>query len=461
MDYLDFFSDSPKTYIFQKEANKTKFGGILFIIYIIIMCFISLAYILDYINNSKYIVEYSRYLNSSFSMKDKTYFHQEEEEISFKFNILSNDKQNITEDEFEIIYNYAPISRNTFVKSNLSDFILKIYYKCQNKECEQKYPFMLYYLNIEYNGFELYHQNDTFPPLQKNENKYFTYRTRFNIDYPSSIYLKWESVKYIEEKGVPKIFNSLETKKDEYISGYISSSSSTLHEKNWANSERDTDLKLIAVVYLENSDMGYVQYKRKRIGILDVLSKIGALFSTIRVFFLFFFKYYSNNFNNYKVIEKILISNNNYSYKQIELSGNLQNSKNVINIENNNKTDNKINAPLINDISDEKKLTINDDTKYEDYDNEDEEKPLKELPKFSFFDYYYNKIYFKSCYKNEKQEIINLYNEILLKYFSVDTILYNQIMLENLFKDYHWNNPSLNNIEKNQLIIRLKKMINS
>ena len=32
MDYLDFFSESPKVYIFQKEVNKTKFGGFLFII---------------------------------------------------------------------------------------------------------------------------------------------------------------------------------------------------------------------------------------------------------------------------------------------------------------------------------------------------------------------------------------------------------------------------------------------
>ena len=124
MDYLDFFSDSPKTYIFQKEANKTKFGGILFIIYIIIMCFISLAYILDYIEKSKYIVEYSKYLNSSFSMQNKFYFHQDKE-ISFKFNILSNDKQNITEDEFALFYHSALINRNEFVKSKLSDFILR------------------------------------------------------------------------------------------------------------------------------------------------------------------------------------------------------------------------------------------------------------------------------------------------------------------------------------------------
>ena len=44
-------------------------------------------------------------------------------------------------------------------------------------------------------------------------------------------------------------------------------------------------------------------------------------------------------------------------------------------------------------------------------------------------------------------------------YLSVESILYNQIMLENLLKDYNWNNRELNNIDNNEFIIKLKKMI--
>ena len=44
-------------------------------------------------------------------------------------------------------------------------------------------------------------------------------------------------------------------------------------------------------------------------------------------------------------------------------------------------------------------------------------------------------------------------------FLSVESILYNQIMLENLFKDYNWNNQELNNIDNNEFIIKLKKMI--
>ena len=69
MQNFDFLSSSPKFFIFKKETNKTSFGGILFLIYIIIMIFISLAYILDYAINDKYSIEsfstYNYTLNGS------------------------------------------------------------------------------------------------------------------------------------------------------------------------------------------------------------------------------------------------------------------------------------------------------------------------------------------------------------------------------------------------------------
>ena len=39
---------------------------------------------------------------------------------------------------------------------------------------------------------------------------------------------------------------------------------------------------------------------------------------------------------------------------------------------------------------------------------------------------------------------------------SIDSLLYNQIKLENLFKDYKWNDPELNDIKNNRMIISLK-----
>ena len=54
---LDFLTDSPKIFIFQKDKNKTNFGGILFLIYIIVMILISLIYLADYSMNEKYSYE--------------------------------------------------------------------------------------------------------------------------------------------------------------------------------------------------------------------------------------------------------------------------------------------------------------------------------------------------------------------------------------------------------------------
>ena len=465
MDYLDFFSESPKVYIFNKETNKTKFGGFLFIIFIVVMIIISLAYILDFAFNNSYKVEFTRYFNSSSMMRLNNtdfikYFPRElDQEFSFKINIRNHNFDPIIEnevnEEFVFFYNGARIYPNEIIKSKLSLMELKIYFQCQDKECKPKTRVEHYILEIKYNGFELYHQNDTDPPLQKNKNKYFLFFAGFSFDYSYYIHLKWETIKYEEERGVPKLFNPFQTEKEEYISGYISSSYSTLIPE-----DKDTSLRYLAYVKLDYDYTGYSQYKRKKTGFLDVLSNIGALFSTIRIFFLFFFRYYSNSFNNYKIIEKILLSKNIYSNSEIELNDDLQKPKNDINLKS-YKTENKMTELLMKDTSSEKKLSINDDINEEVLDEKDEDRPLEEFPKHSFFEFFYNNIYCKCCKKRKNQEIINVYNEILFKYFSVDTILYNQIKLENILKDYHWDNPTLNNIEKNNLIIKLKRIIKS
>ena len=77
--------------------------------------------------------------------------------------------------------------------------------------------------------------------------------------------------------------------------------------------------------------------------------------------------------------------------------------------------------------------------------------------------FFLNNIYCKSwkgCAKFEKQqEIIQLCNTINMRYLSIDSILYNQIMIENLFRDYKWNNSLLNNVKNSEIILKLKTLI--
>ena len=64
MRNIDFLSFPPHLFIFKKNRNKTTFGGVLFLIYIIIMIGITFVYIIDYAYNDKYMIEFSSYLNT-------------------------------------------------------------------------------------------------------------------------------------------------------------------------------------------------------------------------------------------------------------------------------------------------------------------------------------------------------------------------------------------------------------
>ena len=47
-------------------------------------------------------------------------------------------------------------------------------------------------------------------------------------------------------------------------------------------------------------------------------------------------------------------------------------------------------------------------------------------------------------------------NNIMHKYLSIDYLLFNMMKLENLLKDYRWNNPLLNKIENNYMVLKFK-----
>lgn len=111
----------------------------------------------------------------------------------------------------------------------------------------------------------------------------------------------------------------------------------------------------------------------------------------------------------------------------------------------------------------EKNIVINDDSidkeNLMEYNNNTErEKEFIELPRLHLFDYLMNNLYIskKCCCNYNKQMLIKTANEILGKYCSIESILYNQIKLENLFKDYRWNNPGLRSINHNELVEKLR-----
>ena len=165
MNNLDFLSQPPTMFIFQKNSNKTAFGGVLFFIYMIIMIIISLIYILDYFLNDKFIIEYSSYLNSYnkessnlFSYLDiyNSSVSEYNPILNISFNILKiNESKRINLSErFFILdaFDFKELKRDTFYQKKVSDLGLIIGYKCEDENCtlnEDDYSAFDYYLEIK------------------------------------------------------------------------------------------------------------------------------------------------------------------------------------------------------------------------------------------------------------------------------------------------------------------------
>ena len=432
MNYLDFFSQPPTMFIFQKNSNKTTFGGVLFLIYMIIMIIISLIYILDYFLNDKYIVEYSSYLNSNnkessslFSYLDiyNSSISEYNPIINVSFNIFKaneSSKINLSENFFILdAFDFKELKRDTFYQKKVSDLGLIVGYNCKDENCtlnKDDYSTFDYYLEIKYNGFVLNHQEDI--PLKNDSNIIFKKILTFSYTHTIIKFLSWEIIKYKEEKGISRLFDKLLGKKNEYTSGYISSIESIdITHPIISRKILDKNFKIIAEFLMSNEN-NYNEYKRRKISLLDAISSIGSLFMTLYSSFIFIFKYYSKNFDNYKIVQSLFKGKLNYIIKE----------KAIKNIELTKVYENPSDKLL---ESNKKDFSINDKDEDEDIDNIKKGKE-KNLQKLTFAEFFLNNIYCKNCNKFKDQEIIRICNEIIANYLSVESLLYNQIFMENL-----------------------------
>ena len=484
MRNLDFLSEFPRTFIFQKEVNKTNFGGVLFLIYGIIMIIISLSYILDFYLNDKFEIEYSSINSQTTTLQSvkldnnpdynpmmQFKFSVGGESLletlfdgNFKIAIFKNDtyaetKDMIFEDNFPFGYQLS-----LFINSSVSDLRAKLVYFCGNdKSCsinEEKY-------GINENttlGFafqttfpKIDSQNPEKPIIYDENNRIYESRIQYSI-FQKCFFrtLKWKVVKFIEKKGLSRIFDKLLDRKVEYFTGYFSSEKVDRID-SYIDEDSGNYYKMLMAIDIDNPHDFYDEYKRRRITELDVLSTISALFSPIKLIFSFIYGFYSSNFNNYKIIENIL--NPNFkSNKLIQLKNCNQKKDSSFKDLNDNENQENLITTGINEDNDD----INDN---EDINDSEAISVKKEriLPKYSFMQFFLNNIYCKSSKKcgkyKDQQEIIYLCNAINMKYLSIDSILYNQIMIENLLEDYNWNNTSLNSIKNNELILKIKNLI--
>lgn len=142
MEYLDFLSSSPSFYIFQKKTNKIKFGGILFLIYFIIMFFISFIYILDFALNEK--IDIQTFISYVFlGITDNTGKNLNKlPDVPVDFNIRIYSELPYKWKIKTLEEEYVPGEKGFYFSKNLSDIIGKSYeiiYQCENSDCSDLY----------------------------------------------------------------------------------------------------------------------------------------------------------------------------------------------------------------------------------------------------------------------------------------------------------------------------------
>ena len=124
--------------------------------------------------------------------------------------------------------------------------------------------------------------------------------------------------------------------------------------------------------------------------------------------------------------------------------------------DNDEKTKIELKSDLLDDKKEEKENIIFSE-------NAGEEKQRKiyseniDLPSPRFIDFLCHNLYFKCFGPSSRQALIESCNDIVAKYITIESIFYNQMRLEYLWKDYKWNNPQYEVKQKDDLILDLRE----
>ena len=469
MHRFDFISGAPKTFIFQKDSNKTNLGGLLTLVFIIIIILIINSYLYGYFANDKYKVTYS--YDDVFYPDDKLNEIYEDEnlypKLNFSLELFGNIKNNIrivsldrNGNSYEI-----PIGEEYTTIRRVSDLNFYIFYRCQNNnnctlreedydsetDYDDKNYFNIFNLRFKYNGYYTDHQNPESPIKRDTDHEEFPFTVEDRVDYYK---FGWKIIKYSEENSISGMFRQTKV----YTGGFFTRpvKYSIPNVKIPLTPVNGEYYQIVSLIAFNRNNFGYYDiYSRQRISIFDPIANICALITTLYGVIAFIFcGFYSNSFDNYKIIQKIISSKSNL-HSKIEPKINRGGEVELTDIHEDNNKDTLL---TVNDYKDDK-IEIRDNN-YNDYikerNNFDESKPIFDLPKFHFYDFFYNDIYSEKCCNSPTQDIISTWNDLITKYYSIDAVIYNQLRLENLFKDYKWNNPKLKSIENNGLIMKIK-----
>ena len=475
---FDFLSSSPRNFIFQKNTNKTNFGGFLSVIYFIIFLIVSIYYLLSYYNEDNYSIQY---LFHEKILSFEEYYERIQSNKynpNFLFDVFLdiNTKEEYI-NRFHIIDRIAT-TRNYYInqteakKRNISEIDWMIVFECDridrecslNKNITNASSISLY---MQYNGFILDHQKRTAQLYREDNDISHVLNLTFSFRRPTYMIYKWNNIKYREEKELFSIFKNED--ENEYIGLTIKSIDTSIISLNESDSNlfsyvfdfknfRMHKYRILGQIKFIIDFNHYDEYRRTSKSFWDAIANICSLnMVLLNGFSIIIGNFYSNDYNNYKIMEKIFFNLNNQrenNEKKIIEKIEIHNDSNI--------TDN-----LISNSNKENNIMISDEGAINDDNNEllEDNNIIEEnynLPELNFCDFIFNNIHDnKCCCKINRQNIIHKCNEIISKYYSIEYILYYQIKIENLLKDYRWNDPRLNIFESNELISQLKENISS
>lgn len=479
MNCLDFISGPPKFFIFQKVSNKTNLGGVLFFIYILIVIFIFLFYFHRYFREDEYsfssnVIVESIPEDEANKRKNSSYYNSA---FDFSFELENISGQNISSNFF--IYDLNSnnedrlIKRGKWYKKNVDNNLFAIFYDCNPNNCSiinesdlfpTKYK---YYFTIRYKGpvldnYDKYPINNV---VDKFNNNSASIVKKYSFSFNTPIYysIGWETIEYHDQIGIfDKLFDK--KKKNKYIGGSFELYSSEIIDdffKPSSKLEKINNWKLLSIISFRSNVEKTTKFSRKEKSLIDVIANICSLSLTIfQTLSIVFEKIYSKNFDSFKILQKILNNKNTLeNQSHIELNSVLKEKDSLVPLSNDDEIQFK-SKEINKNASDDENLKSNliQNKNMEDYDILDEKSIV--MPRLKLFDYLLNNVYSLKNWKSIKQEVITLCKEIILKYFSVEHLLYNEIKLENLFLDYKWNNPNLKYIKNNEYIDKLKNKLN-
>ena len=137
MKRIDFLN-SPRTFIFEKNANKTSIGGFLTIIYLVILILLAFAYIYNYEVNMKYVISYGFYqTEKTEDEKSKLWDdHSYNPTLTLEFEITDMDGYSLSDNYVLLDYTSGNlIKRKEPIEFNVSNMKIVVLYNCSDMNC--------------------------------------------------------------------------------------------------------------------------------------------------------------------------------------------------------------------------------------------------------------------------------------------------------------------------------------